>query len=230
MRARHIPFLVGGFMILPLVMWLGLWIFALPGPKHGVDLPLTLAMGLVSLPLVAWFYMATLGMLSNSIAGRSEFHEARSWNAHRFIAALPIGTLVLGLATLPAMIAVGKAWYLVPVPFLISITIAWAIRAGERGRTQDLRVANRKARSAPPRLALARPASLLLRLLYSLPLIGPLLREGIAGSNSDRGFFALTLLLAAITAVFLFGYPALIATALTATLVAFGFILVVANG
>ncbi len=226
MSGRNIPYIVGAFMITPLILWIGLWAFVLPGPKYGTDVPLTMALGLVSLPLVAWFYLASLGMVANSIEGADSHGSASNPLVRRLVAALPAITLLLGVLTVPLLLVTGGAWFLTPIPLAVAVIIAWAIRKGEQARALDARAAmGEHTHMLPGAIAAAKAVARALgRLLFAIPLVGPLLREGLTGSNEDQGFFALTLLLAAILAVFLFGYPALIASALTATLLAFAFI------
>ncbi len=226
MSARNLPYLVGAFMLVPLVLWIGLWAFVLPGPKYGTELPLAVALGLVSLPLVTWFYLASLGMVANSIEDANAYEEARHPLVRRMVAVLPGAALSIGLVSLPALLWVGEAWYLTPVPLLVATAIAWAIRKGEAARLLDQRSAKgERVQMLPLLAAIAKGgAQFAGKLLFLLPVIGPWLREGLCGSNRDKGYFALTLLLGAILAVMIFGYPALIVTALTATLLAFVFI------
>lgn len=226
MPARNLPYLVGAFMLIPLLLWMVLWAFVLPGPKHGTELPLAVALGVVSLPLVAWFYLASLGMLANSIENANAYAAARQPLVRRLVAALPAVALGLGLLSLPALVWAGEPWYLTPVPLLVAAAIAWAIRKGEAARLLDKRSANGERVQMLPVLTAGakQSAAIAGKLVFRLPLFGPWLREGITGSNRDKAYFALTLLLAAVLAVMIFGYPALIATALTATLLAFVFI------
>ncbi|MEO1190747.1 MAG: hypothetical protein AAFY02_03265 [Pseudomonadota bacterium] len=233
MSARHLPFLIGGFMMVPFVLWLALWLFVLPGPKHGTDLPLTLAMGFVSLPLVAWFLLSSLSMLANSVAGRNEFKRARIWWADKVITLLPRAALLLGFASLPYLAFNETAWFKVPIPFLISMAIAWAIRSGERDRAIDMRSAKgRRLRPVVPavKAQFVWLGRVLMGLAFKLPILGEMLREGVQGSSRDRGYFFLTLILLAVAAVYFFGYPALITVALGGTLMGFAFILMVARG
>ncbi|MEQ8653387.1 MAG: hypothetical protein RIC87_13065 [Kiloniellales bacterium] len=226
MSARNLPYLVGAFMLIPLVLWMGLWAFVLPGPNHGTELPLAVALGVVSLPLVAWFYLASLSMLANSIENANAYGEARHPLVRKLVASLPAAALLLGALSLPVLALAGEPLYLTPVPLLVAAAIAWAIPKGEAARLLDQRSANgERVEMLPVITASAKQGFAVAgRLLFRLPVLGPWLREGLAGSNRDKGYFALTLLLGAVLAVMIFGYPALIASALTATLLAFVFI------
>jgi len=231
MQGRHIPYLVGGFMLVPLVLWLGLWAFAFPGPKLGLDAPVTLAMGVVSLPLAAWFYLATLGMFANSVRGTSEFALPQERPVGRLIQLLPATALVLGAGSFVVLAMLGSPLLEAAVPFAIGLAIAWAIRFGERARGDDARVALGGARSRSGALAALRSvAGLGIRLVYAVPVVGWMAREAAEGGAEDKFYFLLTLVLGAILAVAFFGYPVLIALALSATVLAFVFILMATLG
>ncbi|MEM6665001.1 MAG: hypothetical protein AAF638_01220 [Pseudomonadota bacterium] len=232
MRARHIPYLVGGFMLTPLVLWLGLWAFVFQGPKVGLDVPLSLSMGIVSLPLVAWFFMCTLGMLSQSIDGGDEFALPRTANVRRLLEALPGIAVFLGVVSLPLLLTVGVAWYLTPAPLVMGLLIAITIRAGEMARATDRTGQGPLVPAVPVEalgVAVKFAGGLLMKAIFAIPLIGWMLREAVYGTDKDRGWFILNVLMTVVLAVAFFGYPALIIAALAATATAFVMVVLVAS-
>ena len=229
MSARHIPLYVGGFMLLPYMIWLVLWTFVFPGPKQGIDSPLSLSMFAVSVPLVIWFFLSNLGQLSNSIDGHSEFHVPRTRLARRLIPALAPATLTIGLASVPTLILLEQNPVLVPLPLMISLLIAWAIRAGEAARDADHRSAYDD--SAPTdaelpaataaRVALRQVGSLLLKALLLVPVIGHLLRDALRGGASAWGYLGLNVGLVAALSILIFGLPAFMTVLLGSVVLVF---------
>ena len=68
---RHLPYWIGGFMLLPFMLWAGMFL-AFPGDKPGItDSPLTAALVAVSLPLALFHYIAGLGFVANSMSGQA---------------------------------------------------------------------------------------------------------------------------------------------------------------
>ena len=221
MSARHIPLYVGGFMLLPYLIWLVLWTFVFPGPKQGIDSPLSLSMFAVSAPLVVWFFLSNLGQLSNSIDGHSEFHVPRTSLARRLLPALAPAALMIGLASLPILLLLEQSPVLTPLPLLLSLLIAWAIRAGEAAREADHRSAYRDDRlsngaatdaslpaATAARVALRQVGRLLLRGVLMIPGIGHLLRDALRGGPSAWGYLGLNVALVAALSILIFGLPA----------------------
>ena len=69
---RHLPYWIGGFMLLPFMLWAGMFL-AFPGDKPGItDSPLTAALVAVSLPLALFHYIAGLGFVANSMSGQAD--------------------------------------------------------------------------------------------------------------------------------------------------------------
>jgi hypothetical protein len=93
-----IPYAIGAFMMLPFAIWAVLWM-AFPGPKPGItDSPLTFALLAVSIPLVLFHYIAALGYIANSMAGRAG-EELPVWGPARWTQrALAPLTVLLTLA------------------------------------------------------------------------------------------------------------------------------------
>lgn len=230
MLARHVPYAVGVFMLIPLALWLFLWLVAFPGPKQGLGGPLSVALGLVSLPLVSWFYISTLGMLSNSIERRNPFERPRHYGLGYLIASLPWIALAVGAGAAPYLVvAYDLSWPLAALPFGLSVVIAVAIVAGERTRPRDHETTARAASLDPSRRrALRQIGRLALAVVYAVPVVGRLLREAVEGGDHGWAYFALNLVLASIVAVILFGYPALITIALVACGIVSAMILTIA--
>ena len=57
---KYVPYGVGAFMLTPLLLWAGLWVFAFEGPKTGFEDPVTVAMIGVSLGPVTGMMPARL--------------------------------------------------------------------------------------------------------------------------------------------------------------------------
>jgi hypothetical protein len=219
MTARHIPYAVGIFMLFPLVFWFVMSGFVIPGTGMVIDSAVTFAMLAVSMPLVAWFYIANLSFLSNNIGGDCEFAEPRSGVAMVVLDSLPWFSLSAGFASIVVLRMIGEPWPLALLPFGLSMLIAGAILLGEHRRTNDAAhkqpVADAKAvgaKAATPRLdaVLKRAMSL----VFHVPVFGWMLRDAIYGRESARSFFAVNILLLAGLAVWVFGYPAVIVIAL----------------
>ena len=230
MRGRHVPYLVGGFMLLPFGIWLVAWAVFFPGPKHGFDGPMAVAMLVVSLPLVAWFFLANLGHMANSIAGADAFERPTTGWVRWVVARLPAAALLIGLATIPALIAVGKPSYLIPLPGAVALLVAWAIIRGEAARKADAE----RSRSGQDEDAqtmsglVADFGRRALRVAYHVPVVGWMVREAVEGSDRDRLFFALNLALAVALAIAFFGLQAVFFLALALVPVAFVLILLLA--
>lgn len=230
MRGRHIPYLVGGFMLLPFGIWLVAWAFFFPGPKHGFDGPMAVAMLAVSLPLVVWFFLANLGHMANSIAGADAFEQPTTGWVRWVVARLPATALLIGLASIPALIAVGKPSYLIPLPGAVALLVAWAIIRGEAARKVD--AAGRRPEQAvdAPTVSglLADVGRTAVRAICLVPVVGWMVREAIEGSDRDRWFFALNLALVVGLAIAFFGLQAVFFIALALVPVAFVLILILA--
>ena len=227
MRGRHVPYIVGGFMLLPYGFWLIAWALFLPGPKPGFDKPMSMAMFAVTIPLVLWFFLANLGFMSNSIAGANAFeHPAVRW-VRWVLARLPALAILIGLGCLPYLLAVGEAPLTIPLPLLVALLVAWAIHRGEAARAEEAR--DLSGKGEPTRSALGQGARELgrvaIRALFLVPVAGWLLREAVHGRDEDRTFFSLNLALLLVLAVLLFGFQALFVVALAGVPIAFLLIL-----
>ena len=218
---RHLPYVVGGFMLLPLVIWTVLRLTLFSGPSHGLDVPLAVALLATSMPLVAWFFLANLGFLANSIGGADAFDRPRARWVRTIVAALPWAALSAGLLGLPFLVLQGEASALMALPLLSGLVIFLAIRRGEQARAGERggrwRTATETASksSAPAdRTALQRVAAFGLELVYKVPVIGWLIADAVKGRESAKLFFAFNCAVAWLAAIALFGYPAIILPAL----------------
>ena len=231
---RHLPYLVGAFMLLPLVIWLVLWAVFFPGPKHGLDVPLTAAMLATSMPLVLWFFLANLGFLANSIGGANEFDKPRQGLVRGIVALLPSSALIIGLVSLPLLFLQGEATALLGLPLLTGVIVFFAIRQGENARRADRETST--ARTPIPGGAVAEESHtgkgaaptwprtagrLCLRLIYAVPLLGWLIEDAVTGRESAKLFLALNVAFLWLAAIALFGYPAIILPALALVPLAF---------
>jgi hypothetical protein len=125
----------------------------------------------------------------------------------------------------PLLAAEGLAPALLALPPVVGALIFFAIRWGEKARSQDRHRLRAKA-AAPaaqaPRgenfKALGRSA---LKALYAVPVLGWLLKDAVNGRASAKAFFALNCALLLAAAVAVFGYPVLIVAALALVPVVF---------
>jgi len=222
---RHLPYAVGGFMLLPFAVWLVFELTILPGSTVNLDLPLVAAMTATCVPVLAWFFLVNLGFLANSMGGADEFARPEARSVRLLIALLPWISLLGSLASVPYLAAEGYPPALLALPPAVGAAIFFAIRSGEKARNQERgRLEAALARAAAPKTRsgmLKRAGPMLLGLLYAVPLAGWLLKDAVEGSTSAKAFFAFNGFLLLAAAIAVFGYPVLIVAALTAVPVIF---------
>jgi hypothetical protein len=228
---RHLPYVIGLFMLLPFAVWLGLDLTILPGSTRNLDLPLVAALTAVCLPLLAWFFLVNLGFLANSMSGACEFERPQNPAVRLTIAALPWISLLGSLASVPLLAAEGLATPLLALPPIVGALIFFAIRFGEKARTQDRHRLRAKAAQVEqtPRAhhktsrgeGLKALGSTALTALYAVPVVGWLLKDAVNGRASAKAFFALNCALLLAAGVAVFGYPVLIVAALALVPVVF---------
>ncbi len=223
---RHLPYLIGLFMLLPFAVWLGLDLTILPGSTRNLDLPLVAALTAVCLPLLAWFFLVNLGFLANSMSGACEFERPRNPAVRLTIAALPWISLGGSLASVPLLAAQDVAPALLALPPIVGALIFFAIRWGEKARVHDRHRLQTKATQesrALPQRSPARKAlgAVLLRLFFLVPVLGWLLKDAVNGRASAKAFFAVNCVLLLAAAVAVFGYPVLIVACLALVPVVF---------
>lgn len=227
---RHLPYLIGLFMLLPFAVWLGLDLTILPGSTRNLDLPLVAVLTATCLPVLAWFFLVNLGFIANSMSGACEFERPQNTPVRLIIAALPWISLLGSLASVPFLATQGHAAPLLALPPVVGVLIFFAIRFGEKARTHDrerLRVKaaqeTRQAAAARPQRSPARKAlgAVVLRAFFLVPVLGWLLKDAVNGRESARIFFAVNCVLLLAAAVAVFGYPVLIVAALALVPVVF---------
>jgi hypothetical protein len=215
---RHLPYAVGGFMLLPFAVWLVFELTILPGSTVNLDLPLVAAMTATCVPVLAWFFLVNLGFLANSMGGADEFARPEAAAVRLLIALLPWISLIGSLASVPYLAAEGYPPALLALPPAVGAAIFFAIRSGERARNQEhARLEAAVARAAAPKArsgTLKAAGRMLLGVLYAVPLAGWLLKDAVEGSGSAKAFFAFNGFLVLAAAIAVFGYPVLIVAAL----------------
>ncbi|PWE18174.1 hypothetical protein DDZ18_00745 [Marinicauda salina] len=208
---RFLPYLVGGFMLLPFLLWAGLWAFVFPGPKPGLDVPIVTALIAVSLPLVLWHLIAGLAYVANSMAGRAG-EEAPVWGPARWaLRAMPAAALAMGAGSTAILAATGEGALTAASPLAAGALMAWimaiAARPAQRSSALHLR----------PAAVVHAAMGLLGRAVLATPVLGGMLRE--AGRDPHRGapLLALNVMLLLAVGVWLFGFEVLVIPAMLAT-------------
>ncbi|MEO1089713.1 MAG: hypothetical protein AAFX81_03710 [Pseudomonadota bacterium] len=206
-----LPYLLGAFFLVPLLIWTALWSTGLGGPKAGFEDPLGNALFLVSIPFVLWFMIASLGSVANSMAGTSAFQVPRFAPARWLLRALPPATLVLGVAAGAYLLTVDGLRWAMLLPLGVALVFAIAIRKGEARRRSDEDGTGR----APFRLgAVARSVG---RAVAAVPVMGWMIADAVRGDAAARGYFAFNLAVGWLVAVWWFGPMVIFWTALLLT-------------
>lgn len=219
---RYLPYVIGGFMLLPFCLWAGLY-FAFPGPKPGItDAPMIASLVAISLPLALFHYIAGLGFVANSMAGRAG-EVLPIWTPARWLqrAMAPL-TLVLSVISLGFLLNQGESWLSAGAVALAGVMMAGVMVVARR----------------PSRMAVlhARPGEWLDaiflgfgRLLLHVPVLGWMLRE--AGRNPQRGMplLLVNVMLGLGILVALFGFTVLVIPAMLSLPFVFYVLLVLAS-
>ena len=204
-----IPYAVGAFMLLPFAIWAGLFM-VFPGPKPGItDTPMIAALVAVSLPLALFHYIAALGYVANSMAGRAG-EELPVWE--------PARALQRAMAPLSAALALAAmAWLFISGESLFAVA---AVGMAGLFMSAIMAVARRPRRSAA---IMAAPGKLLLRSVFALsalitrlPVIGALWRELAANPHRAAPLVVMNTTLGLTLTVLLFGFSALVVPAMIA--------------
>lgn len=206
---RYIPYAVGGFMLLPFVLWAGLYA-AFPGPKPGFfDSPTAFALVAISIPLVLFHYIAGLAFVANSMAGQAG-EALPVWRPARALqrAMAPL-TAVLSVAGFAFVLNAGEGLAAAFAVFAAGIVMSLIMAGARRARRIDALLVHPAglARSA---------AGLAGRAVLATPVIGHMLREVGRDPHRAAPLFALNLVLALAVAVKLFGFVALVVPAMLA--------------
>ncbi len=209
-----IPYAIGAFMMLPFAIWAVLWM-AFPGPKPGItDSPLTFALLAVSIPLVLFHYIAALGYIANSMAGRAG-EELPVWGPARWTQrALAPLTVLLTLAAVIFVFDQGEG-----------VLGAAAVGVAGLFMAAIMAVARRPRRSAAvmaaPGKALRQGIYALSTLITKLPVVGTLWREIAANPDRAAPVIAINTALGLALIAVLFGFEALVVPAMIAVPVVF---------
>lgn len=211
---RYIPYAIGAFMLLPFFIWAGLWM-AFPGPKPGItDAPLTFALLATSVPLVLFHYIAALGYIANSMAGRAG-EELPVWGPARWTQrALAPFSAVLAIAASVWLVMQGEPLWAVA-----------AVAAAGLFMSAVMAVARRPRRSAA---VMAAPGKLVRRGIYALgtvatrlPIVGTLWREAAANPDRAAPIIGLNTVLVFALIALVFGFEALVVPAMIGVPVVF---------
>ncbi|NJO55680.1 MAG: hypothetical protein HC834_04180 [Rhodospirillales bacterium] len=109
-RGGYIPYLIGLFLLTPFVVWAVLWTFAFPGIKNGFERDVAVALFAVSVPLVAWFFLSSIGFIANSVAGDDEFKQPSDTSGPPDLTALPFAAPIIGVAATAYLLVAGHPW------------------------------------------------------------------------------------------------------------------------
>ena len=128
---KYVPYGVGAFMLTPLLVWAGLWVFAFEGPKTGFEDPVTVAMIGVSLPVVVWFGLRGLSSIAGD-SGRSPAGGVTAALVAATLRVLPIVGLGLTMIAVAALMAADVRGIPVVAVAAAGLACAGAIWRGER--------------------------------------------------------------------------------------------------
>jgi hypothetical protein len=225
-RMRALPYAIGAFLSVPLVIWLVLALTILGGPQFQGEDPLSNALFAVTIPLVLWFMLSSLGSLANAMAGADQFAAPR-WAPVRWtLRALPAASVVLGVAASIYLVVTGAALWAVPIPFVVAAGVGFAIHRGEAVRPDAAGVVE-PARQLRDHVvpALAEAGQVARHILYATPLLGWIARDAARGGASSRRYLALNLAAVWLVAVWFGGLPVVIWTALLAAPLVFALLI-----
>ena len=204
---RFIPYAVGGFMLLPFVLWAGLFTL-FPGPKPGFfDSPTAFALVAVSIPLVLFHYIAGLAFVANSMAGQAG-EALPAWRPARALqrAMAPL-TAGLSVAGFGFVLHAGEGLAAASAVFAAGIAMALIMAGARRARSVDAVLVH------PARLA-RRSAGLAGQAILMTPVLGQMLREVGRDPHRAGPLFALNVVLALAVLVKLFGFVVLVIPAM----------------
>ncbi|MFW6412659.1 MAG: hypothetical protein ACOC0V_00850 [Oceanicaulis sp.] len=206
---RFIPYAVGGFMLLPFVLWAGLFA-VFPGTKPGFfDSPTAFALVAVSIPLVLFHYIAGLGYVANSIAGRPG-EALPVWAPARAVqrAMAPL-TVVLSVAAFAWVSHAGEGLAAAFAVAAAGLAMALIMAGARRARGFDALLVHpaRAARDA---------AGLVGRAILAIPVLGHMLREVGRDPHRAGPLFFLNVALFFGVLVALFGFSVLVIPAMLA--------------
>ena len=179
MPMHWVPWLAGGFLLTPFLVWLGLQAFVFPGAWNGFTTVVGTAALVASLPLAAWFYIRGIGGFANAMAGADPDGELAHGLPRLVLRVLPVSAVVFGVAGAAAVLVSAQPALSALAPLVVGAVTAAGIRAGEHGVSRGLV-------HLPPRLA-ARVRARLMR--------NTLVRELALNEGAGRRWFVVNLLL-----------------------------------
>ncbi len=138
MPMHWVPWLAGGFLLTPFLVWLGLQAFVFPGAWNGFTTVVGTAALVASLPLAGWFFMRGIGGFANAMAGADPDGELTHWLPRTVLRVLPLAAVVLGLAGAWAVLASPQPALAALAPLIVGLVTAAGIRAGEDGVSRGL--------------------------------------------------------------------------------------------
>ena len=204
-----IPYAVGAFMLLPFAIWAGLFMI-FPGPKPGItDTPMTAALIAVTIPLVLFHYVAALGFVANSMAGRAG-EELPVWRPARlFQRAMAPLSAVLALAAMVWLFLLGETLFAIAAVGVAGLFMSAIMAVARRPRRSA-------AIMAAPGKAVRRGVFAVGALATKLPVIGTLWRE--LAENPDRAapIILINTALGVTLIAVVFGFEALVIPAMIA--------------
>lgn len=217
MRMRALPYVAGAFLMLPLLIWLGLATTTLTGPQFRGEDPLSNALFAVTVPLVVWFMLSSLGSLANAMGGENQF-AAASWAPVRWtLRALPAVSVIVGAAATAYLALAGTAAWAVWIPLGVALGVGYAIRRGEAVRPDAAGVAvpvwRLRDRVIPALAGAGRTAR---RIAFATPVLGWMVRDAAHGRRSSRRYLALNVAVLWAVAVWVGGVTVVLWTALAA--------------
>lgn len=191
MPMHWVPWLVGGFLLMPFMIWAALAVFVFPGAWNGFNAVVgTGALG-ATLPLAFWFFLRGIGGFANAMAGTDPDGELRHWLPRMILRLLPLSAVLLGgIGAAAVVVQAGWGWGVL-VPPGVGIVVAAGICGGESGVSRGL---------------LHLPVRLRQRLRALLLHPAPL-REVLANERGGRDWFLMNLALAGTLAALILGAP-----------------------
>lgn len=160
MPMHWVPWLAGGFLLTPFVVWLVLALVVFPGTWNGFAAIVSTGTLGASLPLAVWFFLRGVGGFANAMAGADPDGELVHRIPRVLLRALPASAVVLGVGGAAAVIAAGQPVWSAAAPLGVGAIVAGGIHAGERGISRGVtivpgglrRLAAGRAASGPKRV------------------------------------------------------------------------------
>jgi hypothetical protein len=196
MPMHWVPWLAGGFLLTPFMVWFVLAAFVFPGAWNGFNAVVgTSALG-ASLPLAAWFFLRGVGGFANAMAGDDPDGELSHWLPRLILRLLPVAALVLGIVGAGAVLSAGQASWTALAPLAVGLVVAVGIEAGEHGVSRSLITLPKALR----------------RRVAKVVANSAIARELLANERGGRDWFLMNLVLLGVLAMLLADAPAPVMT------------------